>query len=151
MMARIASTSPDPPVVGVHGLSVDCNYFSSRSYQGAIRFLHVSTEVAVLSEFVNCVLTDPVYPLVFEPVDVIITIGSFKVFHIDWPSVVIALGGVNSDGCIFESVLNHFSNLESVVGHLFRSVSIGVMRRVVASPKHDIGLYNVTNVLEQTL
>lgn len=119
VVSRVFFHSKHPPVLLVHGLSVDGNNLSSRGNQSSIRFLKVSDEIPVFSKLINCVLSNPFDPRVFKSVDVVVAVRVSKVLYVDRPSVVVTLGGVDSDRSILEGSFNHLSNLEGVVGHLF--------------------------------
>lgn len=151
VVSRILTHAKDPPVLSVHGLSIKSNDSGSRSNKLSIRKLKVSDEVTIFSKFINCVLSDPIDPGVFESIDVCVTVGGLKVFYVDRPSVVISLNRVNSNRAILESVFNHLSNLKSVVRHLFRSVHVSIVRRVITSPEHKVRLYYVTHMFEHVL
>jgi len=151
VVAGVFSHSPDPPVVGVHRLSVKSNYSSSGSHQVSVGLLEVGHEVPVLCELINGILTNPIYPLVFESVDVDVSVGLLEAFNVHGPSVMITLRRVNGDRSIFESVFNHLSDLQGVVSHLGLSVIVRIVGRVVSSPQHDNWLNDISHMVKHAL
>ena len=75
-----------------------------------------------------------------------------EVLHIYWPRVVVSLDWIDRNVSIFESSLNHLSDVEGRVSHVDIVILPDIMWRVISSPEQnvrvDLSLNEVKHAVE---
>ena len=134
-MARVASLTPNHPVVRVTGLRVIRDEPRASGKTLAILELHVHGVVAILSKFAQCFLIQPVTPIFLDMIDGIVNAWCGKVLLVRRPSVVVTQGWHHRDFLVLDRVFDDVSANLCVICDFLLGIPPNSMRRVVASPE----------------